>query len=79
MRALVYPETRPPDVLCISPQVGRISVDEARGLEFEPVEVGRQLGPLWATYWFRIEATVPRPWAGHRVDLGDLIAAEHDT
>ena len=69
LRALVYPETRLPDVLRISPQVDRISVEEARELDFEPVELGRQLGPLWATYWFRIEATVPRPWAGRRVDL----------
>ena len=69
LRALVYPETRLPDVLRISPRVDRISVEEARELDFEPVELGRQLGPLWATYWFQIEATVPRQWAGRRVDL----------
>ena len=69
LRALVYPETRLPDVLRISPRVDRISVEEAQELEFEPVELGRQLGPLWATYWFQIEATAPRQWAGRRVDL----------
>ena len=24
---------------------------------------------MWATYWFRVEATVPAEWAGERVDL----------
>jgi alpha-mannosidase len=31
--------------------------------------VGERFGPLWATYWFRVRATVPEAWAGSRVDL----------
>ena len=28
-----------------------------------------RFGPLWATYWFQVGATVPEEWAGERVDL----------
>src|SRR5439155_12220906 len=41
----------------------------AGSLEYRPCTLGERFGPLWATYWFRVEATVPREWAGERVDL----------
>jgi alpha-mannosidase len=28
-----------------------------------------ELGPLWATWWLGVEATVPEAWAGEQVDL----------
>ena len=31
--------------------------------------IGERFGPLWATYWFRVCATVPEEWRGRRVDL----------
>src|SRR5205823_5301599 len=38
-------------------------------LEYRPVELGERFGPLWATYWFRVAATIPAAWQGKRVDL----------
>src|SRR4051812_21878644 len=32
-------------------------------------ELGMELGPLWATWWIDVEATVPAAWAGEQVDL----------
>ena len=39
------------------------------GLEYRPASIGERFGPLWATYWFRVRATVPEEWRGRRVDL----------
>ena len=47
----------------------RIGLEEAERLDWRPVEIGEPLGPLWATYWFRITVVVPKDWAGARVDL----------
>jgi alpha-mannosidase len=69
LRELVYPETRAPDELLIAGPVDRIPVEEAASLDYRPAEPGERLGPLWATYWFRLRATVPDEWRGRRVDL----------
>ena len=69
MRALVYPETRTPDALLVSPGVGYLTLEEARELDYRPAELGMSLGPSWSTFWFRIEAELPDTWAGGRVDL----------
>ena len=57
------------DELLVSPQVDRISWDDAQRLDYRPAALGERFGPLWATYWFRIRATVPEEWRGQRVDL----------
>jgi alpha-mannosidase len=69
LRNSVYAATRPVDELLVSPPVDRIPWDEAQGLEYRPASFGERFGPLWATYWFRIAATVPEEWRGARVDL----------
>jgi alpha-mannosidase len=69
LRARVYAETRPVDVLLVSPEAGRISWHDAQRLDYNPVELGGQFGPTFATYWFRVRATVPEDWRGERVDL----------
>jgi alpha-mannosidase len=69
LREVVYPETRTPDELLIAGPVDRIPVEEAASLDYRPAELGERLGPLWATYWFRLRATVPDEWRGRRVDL----------
>jgi alpha-mannosidase len=69
LRVLTYPQTRPVDELLVSPQVDRISWQEAQQLEYRPAELGERFGPLFATYWFRVRATVPDEWRGARVDL----------
>ena len=69
LRAAIHPETVPPDELLVAGPVDRIPYAEAQRLEYRPAEAGERLGPLWATYWFRIGATVPAAWDGRRVEL----------
>jgi alpha-mannosidase len=65
----MYAETRVVDELLVSPQVDRISWEDAQVLDYRPAELGERFGPLWATYWFRVRGTVPEEWRGRRVDL----------
>src|SRR4051794_4909450 len=69
LRARIFADTRPIDELLVSPQVDRISYDDAQQLDYRPVEVPERFGPLWATYWFRVHAIVPDEWRGERVEL----------
>jgi alpha-mannosidase len=65
----IYTERRPVERLRVSGRTDRISYAEAQKLTYKPVTIGTQFGPLWATYWFKAEATIPKEWAGQRVDL----------
>ncbi len=65
----IHPETAPPDALLVSEPVDRVPYEQAMELPLKPAEIGMELGPPWATHWFRIEATVPASWKGRRVDL----------
>jgi len=69
LRARIFADTRPVNELLVSPQVDRISYDDAQQLDYRPVEVPERFGPLWATYWFRVHAIVPDEWRGERVEL----------
>ncbi|HVU78089.1 MAG TPA: glycoside hydrolase family 38 C-terminal domain-containing protein [Gaiellaceae bacterium] len=69
LRAAIHPERVQPDVLLVAGPVDRIPYEEAQQLDYRPAELGERLGPLWATYWFRVGATVPDGWDGRRVDL----------
>ena len=69
LRSLVHPEAVPPDSLLVSERTGRGGWDAAQALRYRPAELGEELGPQFATYWFRLEADVPEAWAGARVDL----------
>src|SRR3954453_18563843 len=69
IRALIWADARDPELLQVAGPVGRIPLDEAEQLEYRAASVGDVFGPLWATYWFRVGATVPAEWAGQRVDL----------
>ena len=69
LRELVYAETRAPDELLVAGPVDRIGHEDAQSLSYRPAELGERFGPLWATFWFRLRATVPEAWAGRRVDL----------
>jgi alpha-mannosidase len=57
------------DDLEIAGPVDRISHAQAQRLGHRPAVLGEPLGPLFATYWLRGSAVVPRGWAGARVDL----------
>jgi ABC-type transport system involved in cytochrome c biogenesis permease component len=69
IRSLIRADTRDPDSLRVAGPVDRIPFEEAERLGFRDAALGDRFGPLWATYWFRVEATVPAEWAGERVDL----------
>jgi alpha-mannosidase len=69
IRALVYRDVRDPDRITVAGPVDRISHADAERLSYRDAALGERFGPLWATYWFRVQATVPAEWAGERVDL----------
>ena len=69
LAALVHPEVAAVDALELSPPVDRIDREAAQALEYVPARPGAELGPLFATHWLRVRATVPAAWAGARVDL----------
>ena len=76
LQAAIRPETVAPDELLVAGPVGRIPYEDAARLDYRPAELGERLGPLWATYWFRLAATVPESWRGRPVDLLWLTEAE---
>ena len=67
LRSLVHPEAIAPDELLVSERTGRIPHAEARELRYRPARIGETFGPQWATYWFKLAATVPGHWAGRPV------------
>src|SRR5579872_7408416 len=69
MRSLIYPQTEAVNKLLMSGPVDRISYDKAIKLSYKAAKLGQQLGSMWSTFWFRVEAIVPVGWAGQRVDL----------
>src|SRR5829696_457253 len=69
LRSLVHPEAVAPDELLVSERTGRIGRAAAQELAYRPAEIGETFGPQWATYWFRLAATVPEAWAGRPVEL----------
>jgi alpha-mannosidase len=69
IRAQIYADACDPDELLVAGPVDRISPAEAEELEYRPCHLGERFGPLWATYWLRVGATVPDAWRGERVDL----------
>jgi alpha-mannosidase len=69
LAAAVYPERLAIADLMLAGPVDRIGHAAAQTLEYRRVGPGEQLGPLFATYWLRVDATVPDTWADARVDL----------
>jgi len=69
LAALIHPERAPVAALELAGPVDRVAPADADALDYRPVELGAELGPVFATYWLRVAATVPDAWAGARVDL----------
>lgn len=69
LRASIYAATHAVDELLVAGPVDRVPLEEGQALEYRAAEPGERFGPLWATYWFRLRATVPEAWRGRRVDL----------
>src|SRR3954454_7930814 len=67
--SLAHPAAVAPDELLVSERTGRISRERAQHLAYRPAQIGEAFGPQWATYWFRLAATVPGAWAGRPVEL----------
>jgi alpha-mannosidase len=69
LRAGLFTDVRPVDELLVSGEVDRIPWEEAQSLAYRPAVLGERFGPLWATYWFKLAATIPEEWRGERVEL----------
>src|SRR5829696_1022425 len=69
LHSLAHPAAVAPDELLVSERTDRITREQALELAYRPAEVGEAFGPQWATYWFRLAATVPEAWAGRPVEL----------
>ncbi|MEA2279812.1 MAG: alpha-mannosidase [Solirubrobacteraceae bacterium] len=69
VRARVHADRRPLASMRIAGPVGRIPYAEVAALDFRDARLGMALGPLWATWWLRLEGSVPVAWDGARVDL----------
>src|SRR5829696_61168 len=69
LRSMIHPEAVGPDELLVSERTGRIGHALAQELAYRPAEIGETFGPQWATFWFRLAATVPEHWAGRPVEL----------
>ena len=59
IRARIWADARDPDVLRVAGPVDRIPPDQAERLEYRDASLGDTFGPLWATFWFQVGATVP--------------------
>jgi alpha-mannosidase len=69
LKSAIYPDRVPVERLELAGPVDRVTLGEAQKLSFRAVQPGEPLGPLWATYWARVTASIPEAWAGSRVDL----------
>ncbi len=69
LRGKIYETRTPVEELAFAGPTERIGWKEAQNLEYRPARLGQELGPEWATFWFRGKASVPETWAGKRVDL----------
>lgn len=76
MGKAIYPASVPVQRLEVTGPVDRIPLEEAESLEYQPAELGKSLGPSFATFWFRLEVRVPEEWTGRRVDLAWLSNSE---
>jgi alpha-mannosidase len=69
LRRAIYPERMAVESIAIAGPVDRVTFAEAQKLSYRPARIGQALGPLWSTYWVKVEARVPGSWRGSRVDL----------
>lgn len=65
----IYPTVVSIDTIECAGPVDRISLAEAKQLQYRSASLGESLGPTFATFWFRLTIRVPEEWQGQRVDL----------
>ncbi|MCQ4043174.1 alpha-mannosidase [Streptantibioticus rubrisoli] len=68
IRDAVYSARTPMTVRAWHVRGEPVPVEEALKASYEPFSPGERWGAPWSTSWFRIEGTVPREWAGRRVE-----------
>ncbi len=69
MADAIYPSRVPVSQIEVAGPVDRISFGDAVALDYRTADLGKPLGPTFATFWFRIQLRVPAAWKGRRVDL----------
>ncbi len=69
LRSLVHPARTAAARIEVSEQTGRGGWAAARGLRYREARLGEEFGPLWATYWFRVELIANEEWDGRPVHL----------
>jgi len=47
--------------------VDRIPYEQACSLNYEKVEIGHDLTPIWSTHWLRVRSQIPAHWRGSTV------------
>ena len=62
----LYP-AKAPVKLAVFCAPGRITFAEAMRGKYRPAHIGEQFGPLWATFWFKIDIAIPTAWRGKEV------------
>ncbi|WP_329168014.1 glycosyl hydrolase-related protein [Streptomyces sp. NBC_01267] len=68
IRPAVHARTVPVEIAIWNAPGEPVSVSDGLAAPYEPVALGHRWGPPWSTSWFRISGTVPREWAGLRVE-----------
>ena len=69
LRSLAHPDRAPASRLEVSEESGRIGWAAAQELRYRDARLGEEFGPLWATFWFRVELSPPDEWDGGPVHL----------
>ncbi len=69
LRSLAHSARTPATRIEVSGEAGRIGWDAAQELSYREARLGEEFGPLWATYWFRVELTPREEWDGGPVHL----------
>lgn len=73
IRMLKYADDIPVTMTCHSPG-GHVSYQEAMKGRYRPIKEGAVFTEMFSRHWFKINATVPKAWAGSDV----VLVFEHD-
>lgn len=47
----------------------RVPWQQAVQADFQPIDLGVRLGPIWSTHWFKLQASIPVDWTAREVHL----------
>ncbi|MEO0474493.1 MAG: glycoside hydrolase family 38 C-terminal domain-containing protein [Planctomycetota bacterium] len=69
LQSLIYCDRLKPELIKVAGPTDRISYDQAQDLDYRDTALGAEFGPLWSTYWFKLQFDLSDRWASRRVDL----------